>query len=913
MALLVEPKTLVRRLTPTATKALEASVARAANARAYEITVEHMLLELVSPADGDAAGILHQFDQDRVRLVGRLEKAISGLRVGNGGKPTFSASLFQWMEDAWTVSSLETDSTRLRTGALLLQFIANPGRYSAETLPELEAIPRDQLRKELADIVSGSKESAEVGVAGPAGATASPGGGAPAMAGGVAPGTSENLARFCENLTQKARDGKIDPVFGRHTEIRQLVDILSRRRKNNPIIVGEAGTGKTALVEGLAIEIIQGLVPDGMKNVELLSLDIGALQAGAGVKGEFENRLKNVINEVKASAKPIILFIDEAHTIIGAGGAQGGSDAANLLKPALARGELRTIAATTWSEYKKYFEKDAALARRFQPVAVDEPSEENAVQMIRGLRPVFEKAHNIAIRDEAIVAAVKLSHRYISGRQLPDKAVDLLDTATARVKINLDAKPEELVDIEVALASQNREREALERDRASGFTIDEETYDALVKRIASNEAKRVDTHSRWEKERDAVRAVREARQAVLAAKPGEDVTEARAKLDAAVAAHESVKSKPALVHSDVDVDIVAKIVGNWTGIPVGKMQKDDIATLLTLEDKLRGRVRGQDHAMSVVAETIRISQAGINNPNQPVGVLLFVGPSGVGKTETAIALAEAMYGGERFMTVINMSEFQEKHSVSRLIGSPPGYVGYGEGGVLTEAVRQRPYSVVLLDECEKADLEVMNLFYQVFDKGSLSDSEGRHINFRNTIIILTSNLATDAIMKIYEREEPPSVEEVVNEIRPILSKHFKPALLARMSVIPYAPISRSILREITEMRLSGLAKRLFTSHRIETNYAPELLEEITRRCTEAETGARNVEHILRGSLIPAVSRVLLEQMSQGPLPRKLNVGLSPAGGWRIEFDEGSGHAPAVQDEPDTAEEAEHEPEQFAEA
>ena len=902
MALLVEPKTLVRRLTPTATKALEACVSRAASSRCYEITVEHLLLELCSSEDGDAARILYQFEQDRVRLLGRLEKAVSGLRQGNAGKPTFSGSLFQWMEDAWTVSSLETDSTRLRSGALLLQFIANPGRYSAESLPELEAIPRDQLRKELSDIVAPSKESLEVGVAGPGGAAASGAAAGPGAA-SVAAGTSENLARFCENVTQKARDGKIDPVFGRHQEIRQLVDILSRRRKNNPIIVGEPGTGKTALVEGLAIEVVQGLVPDNLKNVELLSLDLGALQAGAGVKGEFENRLKNVINEVKASAKPIILFIDEAHTIIGAGGAQGGSDAANLLKPALARGELRTIAATTWSEYKKYFEKDAALARRFQPVAVDEPSEENAVQMIRGLRPIFEKAHNIAIRDEAIVAAVKLSHRYISGRQLPDKAVDLLDTATARVKINLDAKPEELVDLEVALVSQNREKDALERDRASGFASDEEHYAGLLKRIEASQAKVTDTTERWIKERDAVRAVREARSAFLEAK-GDDVAAAREKLDASIAQHESVKNKPALVHADVDVDIVAKIVGNWTGIPVGKMQKDDVATLLSLEDKLRGRVRGQDHAMGVVAETIRISQAGINNPNQPVGVLLFVGPSGVGKTETAIALAEAMFGGERFMTVINMSEFQEKHTVSRLIGSPPGYVGYGEGGVLTEAVRQRPYSVVLLDECEKADLEVMNLFYQVFDKGSLSDGEGRHINFRNTIIILTSNLATDDIMKIYDRDEPPPVEEVVNSIRPVLSKHFKPALLARMTVIPYAPISRTIMREITEMRLNGLAKRLATSHRIETRFDPDLVDEITRRCTEAETGARNVEHILRGSLIPAVSRVLLEQMAQGPLPRKLDIGLTPTGGWRIEFDDSAGSAPEPTDEREAAAAAE---------
>jgi type VI secretion system protein VasG len=677
-------------------------------------------------------------------------------------------------------------------------------------------------------------------------------------------------------------------VFGRTAEIRQLVDILSRRRKNNPIIVGDPGTGKSALAEGLALAIVAGEVPEHLRNVELLNLDLGALQAGAGVKGEFENRMKNVIAEVKSSPKPIVLFIDEAHTIIGAGGAQGGSDASNLLKPALARGELRTIAATTWAEYKKYFEKDAALARRFQPVAVDEPSEENAIVMLRGLRPVIEKATGVTIRDEAIVAAVKLSNRYISGRLLPDKAVDLLDTAAARVKINLDSKPEELVGLEVSLAADQRTRDALDRDRGAGFKIDDEAYEKLVAKMSKTEGDIKELADRWMRERDAVKALREARAKALTFKTDDAGDEAKAAREAFTKAqdeYEKVRSKPSLVSADVDPDVVAKIIENWTGIPVSKMQKDDVAVLLSLEDRLHERVKGQDHAMRTVAETIRISQAGINNPNQPVGVLLFVGPSGVGKTETAITLAEALYGGERFMTTINMSEFQEKASVSRLIGASAGYVGYGEGGVLTEAVRQRPYSVVLLDECEKADLDVMNLFYQVFDKGMLSDGEGRLVNFRNTIIILTSNLATDEIMKLYDREDPPPVEEVVNKIRPVLSKHFKPALLARMNIIPYAPISRKIMREITELRLNGLSKRLYASHRLETRFAPELVDEITRRCTEAETGARNVEHILRGSLIPAVSRVLLERLAEGPLPKVLEIGLAPDGNWRIEFAE----------------------------
>jgi type VI secretion system protein VasG len=888
MALIADRKTIVGKLTNTARKALESAVGRVANAQGYEITVEHYLLELCEVEDGDTARILHQFEQDRLRLLGRLQKTVNRMRTGNPGRPAISESLIQLFEDAWTLASLYTDATRLRTGAILWQFINNPSKYGMDTFPELEQIPSDRLKKEFLDIVAPSKESVEVGVAGAgvsqAGGSAAQAGAAAAAAGG------ENLARFTENLTQKVRDGKVDPIFGRHTEIRQLIDILSRRRKNNPIIVGDPGTGKSALAEGLALEIVAGNVPDHLKNVELLSLDLGALQAGAGVKGEFENRLKNVISEVKGSPKPIVLFIDEAHTIIGAGGAQGGSDAANLLKPALARGELRTIAATTWAEYKKYFEKDAALARRFQPVPVDEPSEENAILMLRGLRSVFEKSHNVVVRDDAIVAAVKLSNRYISGRLLPDKAVDLIDTATARVKINLDAKPDVLVDLEVSYDSAVRERDALDRDRATGFAIDAEHYTKLIAKIDSLKAQIDDLTARWTKERDAVKVLREARKKVQDLPkdaPAEQVEAARRELQAALAAYDAVKGKPALVSADVDPDAVARVVENWTGIPVGKMQKDDVANLLSLEEKLRERVRGQDHAMRTVAEVIRASQAGVSNPNQPVGVLLFVGPSGVGKTETAVALADAMYGGERFMTVINMSEFQEEAALSRLIGASAGYVGYGEGGVLTEAVRQRPYSVVLLDECEKADVNIMNLFYQVFDKGTCNDGEGRTINFRNTIIILTSNLATDQIMKLYDTDEPPPVEEVVNQIRPILSKHFKPALLARMTIVPYAPIPRHIMREITEMRLRGLAKRLYASHKIETTFAPELIDHITQRCTAAETGARNVEHILRGSLIPAVSRTLLERMAEGPLPRKLDVSLSPTGDWRIEFVENS--------------------------
>jgi type VI secretion system protein VasG len=662
-----------------------------------------------------------------------------------------------------------------------------------------------------------------------------------------------------------------------------MIDILLRRRKNNPIIVGEPGVGKTALVEGLALAIARGEVPEALKNVDVRGLDLGLLQAGAGVKGEFENRLKSVISEVKSSPKPIILFIDEAHTLIGAGGAAGGGDAANLLKPALARGELRTIAATTWSEYKKYFEKDAALERRFQPVKVDEPSEEDAIVMIRGLRATYEEAHGVPIRDEAVVAAVKLSHRYLAGRQLPDKAVDLLDTAAARVRMEQDAPPESVVALETDVAALERQRDAWRRDREAGHAFDEGEASKLDQHLAHVRDSLAALRARWEIERARAADLRKARKAALEPADGADPASLRKAIAAASEALQQIRGEEPLIHADVDVDVVARVVAGWTGIPVGKMRSDAISAALNLEEKLTERVRGQPAALKTVSEVVRMAYAGIRNPGTPVGVLLFVGPSGVGKTETALALADLLYGGERFLTTINMSEFQEKHTVSRLIGSPPGYVGFGEGGVLTEAVRQRPYSVVLLDECEKADLEVMNLFYQVFDKGMLSDGEGRLIDFRNTLLILTSNLASEQIMKLYERDEPPKTDEVATSIRPALSKHFKPALLARMTVVPFAPVGLDVMRGIAEMKLAALAGRLRASHRVETTYEPELIKELVRRCTESEAGARNVEHALRSSLMPAIARELLQRLAEGPLPRALTVGLSPDGDWRVEF------------------------------
>jgi type VI secretion system protein VasG len=877
----VDPKALVRRLTPTATKALEAAVGRAGTGQHYEIAIEHLLLAMLDNATGDVARILDHFGQDRMRLSARLDKMVTALRSGNAGRPVFSEAVFRWFEDAWVVATIEYGAVRLRTGVLFAEMVAHADRYLAETPPELEALRPEELKRELEGIIAGSPEAVEAlpeigGAPGGAGTPGAPGRG------------DEALKKFTTNFTELARSGTLDPVFGRQREIRQIIDILARRRKNNPILVGEPGVGKTALVEGLALAVIHGDVPAALKGVEIVGLDLGMLQAGASVRGEFENRMKAVIAEIKGAARPTILFIDEAHTIIGAGGPAGGGDAANLLKPALARGELRTIAATTWSEYKKYFEKDAALERRFQPVKVEEPSEEESLVMLRGLAPTYEKAHGITIRDEAIAAAVRLSMRYLSGRQLPDKAVDLLDTACGRVKIALDSRPEELLALEGRLGGLEMARTALQRDARDGQPIDAAAVAEVEQRIADAGAELAVLKGRWETERDAVRRLIEARQQRAAAPTDESLATAIAEATAKVAA---ARGEESLVFADVDANVVASVVSNWTGIPVGKMKRDAISSALELDRTLGQRVRGQDFAVQTTAETIRIALAGLRAPNSPVGALLFVGPSGVGKTETALALADLLYGGERFLTTINMSEYQEKHTVSRLIGSPPGYVGYGQGGILTEAVRQRPYSVVLLDEVEKADLEVMNLFYQVFDKGTLADGEGRITDFRNTILILTSNLASDIVMRLYERDEPPTTDEVEKSIRPTLSKHFKPALLARMRIVPFAPLGPSILREIAEMKLADLGARLRATHGVEPRFTPELIGELARRCTESETGARNVEHILRGSLVPAVARQLLERMASGSMPAAVEIGLATEGGWRIDFIEPEAPAP----------------------
>src|SRR5208283_2803997 len=728
-------------------------------------------------------------------------------------------------------------------------------------------------------------------------------------------GKTPNLDQYTVNLTENAKKGKIDPVLARDAEIRQVVDILTRRRQNNPILVGEAGVGKTAVVEGFAMRIAQGDVPPVLKHVTVRTLDLALLQAGAGVKGEFENRLKGLINEVKNSPTPIILFIDEAHTMIGAGGQAGQNDAANLLKPALARGELRTIAATTWSEYKKYFEKDPALARRFQLVKVEEPTETQCALMLRGVVPTLEKHHKVRILDEGLLAGVKLSHRYLPDRQLPDKAVSVLDTACARLALGQNSTPPAIEDATRTLEDLAVQTRILEREVAAGADHAERLA-AIAERRTKTEAHLKGLTDRWEKERELVNRIREIRaqlETSAAPAPADPPAEAApagvvaAALapDAAAAAAapaaaptppppdpEQLRSQLAALNGEltamqgetpllrvcVDAQIIGEVVSAWTGIPVGKMLKDEIATVLTLEQHLGARVIGQDHALAGISQRVRTARAGLDDPNKPIGVFMLVGPSGVGKTETALALSDLLYGGERNLITINMSEFQEAHTVSTLKGSPPGYVGYGEGGVLTEAVRRRPYSVVLLDEVEKAHPDVLELFYQVFDKGHMEDGEGREIDFKNTIIILTSNACTDQMMKLCaDKETMPTAEGIVKAMRPELNKIFKPAFLGRMVLIPYYPIREDSLKLIIELKLGRIRKRIEENHKIHLAYEPALVDTVASRCTEVESGARNVDNILTNTLLPDISRQLLGRMAAGEKVESVHVGIGADG------------------------------------
>ncbi|MFN8587444.1 MAG: type VI secretion system ATPase TssH [Candidatus Eisenbacteria bacterium] len=881
----VDLKSLLRKLDPTCRKGLEAALGRCMSAGHYELTVEHWLLSLLDDPGADVVPILRHFEVSQVVFQRSLQKALDLMRSGNPGKPAYGTMLVSLLRDSWMGASLSLGHPLIRSGVLLATFASQSERYSGEDFSSLlESIRQDELARDMDEICRTSRENGEIGDA----VRASIGGGAgAAAASGGAPGLPAGesaIARFMVDFTAKATEGKIDPVFGRDREIRQMIDILSRRRKNNPICVGEPGVGKTAVVEGLALRIHEGDVPDSLKNVRLLSLDLGLLQAGASVKGEFENRLKNVITEIKASPTPIITFIDEAHTLIGAGGAAGTGDAANLLKPALARGELRTIAATTWSEYKKYFEKDPALERRFQLVKLDEPSAADAVVMMRGLRDTYEKAHGVRILDEAVVAAAELSSRYIAGRQLPDKAVDLLDTASARVKIGRATKPEAVDQLERRMYAIDKERLALGADsRMSGSADQSARIAELDAEFAELERQKNDLVERHAREKAVVDEVLALRGKLEAAAQGKGEAPPQAELDAALVKLTETQGDSPLVPLDVDARLVGQVVESWTGIPVSKMVKDEAAATLQFKDRVAERLKGQDHAIEAVDRGLRAARAGLKNPQTPIGVFLFVGPSGVGKTELATTVADLMFGGERFLTVVNMSEFQERNSASRLIGTGAGYVGYGEGGVLTNAVRQRPYSVVLLDEVEKADRDLLNLFYQVFDKGTLADGEGRVIDFKNTIVLLTSNLATDIITQMCSSPVKPTREELVTAIRPTLSEFFKPALLARMEIVPFLTLAPEFLSDIVRLKLRKIEGRLRDSHKMKLEFDPKMIQVITDRCTEVETGARNIDHIINQTLLPMLSSALLERMTQGPLPGAVRMTVSEDGTFGVEF------------------------------
>jgi len=840
----VDLQQLIQALDAETRRDLEACAERCVARGGSKILIEDLLLALLERPQGLLARAMLDAEVDAGELAAALHPHVEQSASRN---PVFAPELVQWLQDALLVANLELGQSQVEQAALILALLRNPLRYAGTRYqPLLSRLNGERLR----DFALSEKTD-----------TTSKGSG---------PQSESLLQRFTHNLTQQARDGNLDPVLCRDDAIRQMIDILARRRKNNPIVVGEAGVGKTAVVEGLASRIAVGEVPQALQGVELLSLDMGLLQAGASVKGEFERRLKGVIDEVKASPKTIVLFIDEAHTLIGAGGQAGGSDAANLLKPALARGELRTIAATTWAEYKKYFEKDPALARRFQPVQLHEPTVSEAVTILRGLASVYEQSHGIYLRDDAVVAAAELSARYLTGRQLPDKAVDVLDTACARVRISLATAPQSLERLRSELAVGCREQQALCRDAEAGLPVDREALDALGNRLAQARNEEQELQQRWLVQQRLAQQLLELRQLRASAPVAGSETSVddasqgsiETRLQQIQQALTQAQAVERLVSFEVCPRLVAEVVSAWTGVPLEQLAREHNARVASFAEDLRERIRGQDQAVHALDRSMRATAAGLNKTDAPVGVFLLVGPSGVGKTETALALADLLYGGERFVTTINMSEFQEKHTVSRLIGAPPGYVGYGEGGMLTEAVRQKPYSVVLLDEVEKADPDVLNLFYQIFDKGIANDGEGREIDFRNTLILMTSNLASDRIEALCRDGNRPEADALEAAIRPALSKHFKPALLARMRVVPYYTVGGPVMRELVELKLLRLNERL-RRRKLAFSYSPSLVDHLTERCVQGDSGARLIDHLIDLHLLPLIADRLLEVMAAG--------------------------------------------------
>ena len=871
----IDLKALVGRLNEHCRRALEAAAGLTLSRSHYDVELEHWLIKLSDGSDTDIAAILRHYDIDHGRFTTDLNRVLDKMKTGNSRAPSLSPDVSLAIKEAWALASAEHGLTRIRSGHLLWAMLADEAlaRHTREASSQFGKINTDTLKRDLLIITRDSAEaaSATTSVEGAPATGAEGGDGMPRPAGSAA------LDQFTIDLTAKARSGKIDPILGRDTEIRQVVDILTRRRQNNPILTGEAGVGKTAVVEGFALRIATGDVPPALKDVVIRTLDLGLLQAGAGVKGEFENRLKNVIEEVKASPKPIILFIDEAHQMIGAGGQAGQGDAANLLKPALARGKLRTIAATTWAEYKKYFEKDPALTRRFQVVKVEEPSEKLAIAMVRGIVDTLEKHHGIRILDEAVEAAVKLSARFIPSRQLPDKAVSLIDTACARVAMSQAAMPAPLEDRIRRIELIDTERAILAREMAAGADHTSRQGE-LAEERAALDTDRIALEARWEQEKVLANEIAEVRGHIENPDDGQDKDTLRAKLAEATAKLHALQGEMPLVFPVVDAQAVAEIVESWTGIPAGRMQSDEINTVLNLKDTMGRRIVGQDHALEAVAQAIRTSRAGLTDPRKPIGVFLMVGTSGTGKTETALTLADLLYGGEQNVTTINMSEYKEEHKVSTLMGSPPGYVGYGEGGVLTEAVRRRPYSVVLLDEMEKAHPGVQDVFFSVFDKGNMKDGEGRDIDFKNTVIIMTSNAGSDLITKLFaDPDTAPDSASLADALRPELMKYFKPAFLGRVTLVPYFPLSEEIIRKIVVLQLARIARRVREAYKAEFEYAHELVETIAARCTESSSGARNVENILSRTLLPELSAEVLGRLAEGEAINRIAVGIDPTG------------------------------------
>ena len=880
-------KALLDKLNPYCIENLENAAGFAGTRGHYEVTIEHLLIKLLEQGEGDLEILLRHFSVNLDSFWQALLDQLERLRSDNQSKPAFSLQLAGWFEKAWTITSLRSEETAIRSGILFEALLEMAPLLPGTAWTMISHITQEQVISCYPEL---NKISCEGPQPVPQNGEQNPS--VQATNNTATTGGTPNLDAYTDDFTARARQGNIDPVLGRNDEIRQMIDILTRRRKNNPILVGEPGVGKSAVVEGLALRIAERNVPESLKDVRLVCLDLGLLQAGAGVKGEFEKRLKAVIDEIRNSATPIILFIDEAHTLIGAGGDAGQGDAANLLKPALARGELRTLAATTWSEYKKYFERDAALERRFQMVKIDEPAIETAIVMLNGLKQRYQDHHQVLITDEAVAAAVNLSSRYINGRYLPDKAIDLLDTASARVAMGQAATPAALDSVRELLTFIEHRQKYLLEEREQGLPIDQDQLDQLEEQRVATLEKIIELELRWQTEVAMVKQLQQQR-----ADKGNrgDLTKLQKDL-------KEVQEEAPLVQAEVNADTVAQVVADWTGVPLGRMVKNELSSLIEFEERISQRIIGQYPALNAIGQTIRSSKSGLQTSDGPVGVFLLTGPSGIGKTETARAIADTLFGGERFMVTINMSEYQEAHTVSQLKGSPPGYVGYGEGGVLTEAVRQRPYSVILLDEVEKAHPDVLNLFYQVFDRGFMRDGEGREVDFKNTVILMTSNLGSEALLDLFADDineigtdtsqseaeanstslkqdktiseghsSEPTLTAMVNAVRPELQQHFAAALLARIQIVPLAPLNQEVMRQIILTKLDKVAQRLAAAHDISLRCTNDVVEHLLKRCQRPESGARTINSLIEQQLLPGISRSLLQFMAEEDMPQFISL------------------------------------------